>query len=195
RLCRQQADLALARGLHGRVCLGLDHTDHRNREQLLQLRQRRRSGRVAGDEDELHVLALQVAADLQGKPPNLLQRPGPIRQARMISEVDEVLVRHRHETLVQDGEPSRARVKDADRPRVHRAIVQALVFRDTTVRPKSRLTLKDRWRHQGRGYMKRSVRLTVLACAAALALAVVALAAASYTPSMGIFQATYKAGG
>jgi len=43
--------------------------------------------------------------------------------------------------------------------------------------------------------MKRSVRLTVLACAAALALAVVALAAASYTPSMGIFQATYKAGG
>jgi hypothetical protein len=34
--------------------------------------------------------------------------------------------------------------------------------------------------------------LTVLACAAALALAVVAMAAASYTPSMGIFQATYK---
>jgi hypothetical protein len=43
--------------------------------------------------------------------------------------------------------------------------------------------------------MKRSSRLTVFACAAALALAVVALAAASYTPSMGIFQATYKAGG
>jgi hypothetical protein len=45
------------------------------------------------------------------------------------------------------------------------------------------------------GAMTRSIRLTVLACAAALALAVAALAAASYTPSMGIFQATYKPGG
>ena len=43
--------------------------------------------------------------------------------------------------------------------------------------------------------MTRSVRFTVLAGAAALALAVVALAAASYTPSMGIFQATYKPSG
>jgi hypothetical protein len=42
--------------------------------------------------------------------------------------------------------------------------------------------------------MKRSVRLTLLACAAALALAVTALAAASYSPSMGVFQATYKPG-
>jgi hypothetical protein len=43
--------------------------------------------------------------------------------------------------------------------------------------------------------MKKFTRLTVLACAAALALAVTAIAAASYTPSMGIFQATYKPGG
>ncbi len=42
--------------------------------------------------------------------------------------------------------------------------------------------------------MKRFSRLTVLACAAALALAFTAIAAASYTPSMGIFQATYKPG-
>jgi hypothetical protein len=40
--------------------------------------------------------------------------------------------------------------------------------------------------------MRRFTRLTVLVSAAALALAVVATAAASYTPSMGIFQATYK---
>jgi hypothetical protein len=45
------------------------------------------------------------------------------------------------------------------------------------------------------GAMTRSIRLIVLACAAALALAVAALAAASYTPSMGIFEATYKPGG
>ena len=43
--------------------------------------------------------------------------------------------------------------------------------------------------------MRKSIRLTVFACAAALALVVVALAAASYTPSMGIFQATYKPSG
>ena len=43
--------------------------------------------------------------------------------------------------------------------------------------------------------MGRSVRLTVLASAAALALAVTAIAAASYTPSMGVFQATYKPSG
>ena len=43
--------------------------------------------------------------------------------------------------------------------------------------------------------MKKSIRLTVVACAGALALAVAALAAASYTPSMGIFQATYKPDG
>jgi hypothetical protein len=43
--------------------------------------------------------------------------------------------------------------------------------------------------------MGRSVRLTVLGSAAALALAVTAMAAASYTPSMGVFQATYKPSG
>jgi hypothetical protein len=42
--------------------------------------------------------------------------------------------------------------------------------------------------------MKKSIRLLVLACATTLPLAVVALAAASYTPSMGIFQSTYKPG-
>lgn len=43
--------------------------------------------------------------------------------------------------------------------------------------------------------MKRSIRLTVLACAAALALAFAAMAAASYKPSMGIFQQSYVPGG
>ena len=43
--------------------------------------------------------------------------------------------------------------------------------------------------------MGRSVRLTVLGSAAALALAVTAIAAASYRPSMGVFQATYKPSG
>ena len=45
------------------------------------------------------------------------------------------------------------------------------------------------------GAMRRSIRLTVLGCAAALALACAAMAAASYTPSMGIFQQSYAPGG
>jgi hypothetical protein len=40
--------------------------------------------------------------------------------------------------------------------------------------------------------MRRRTRLTVLACAAALALAAAALASASYAPSMGVFQETYR---
>ena len=43
--------------------------------------------------------------------------------------------------------------------------------------------------------MTKRIRLTVLACAGALALAVTATAAAAYNPSMGIFQANYKPGG
>lgn len=43
--------------------------------------------------------------------------------------------------------------------------------------------------------MRKSIRLTVLACALALALAVTALAAAAYEPVMGIFQGNYKPGG
>jgi hypothetical protein len=42
--------------------------------------------------------------------------------------------------------------------------------------------------------MRKPIRLLVFACTATLALAVVALAAGSYTPSMGIFQSTYKPG-
>ena len=42
----------------------------------------------------------------------------------MVAEVDEVLVRHRHEALVQDGEAADARVEDADGPGIrHGAIV------------------------------------------------------------------------
>jgi hypothetical protein len=43
--------------------------------------------------------------------------------------------------------------------------------------------------------MRKSVRLTVFVAAAALALSLTAIAAATYTPSMGVFQATYKPGG
>jgi hypothetical protein len=42
----------------------------------------------------------------------------------MVSEIDEILVRHRHEALVQDGQTAHARVEDPDRPRIHGAILE-----------------------------------------------------------------------
>jgi hypothetical protein len=41
----------------------------------------------------------------------------------MVAEVDEVLVRHGDEALVQDGQAAHARVEHAHRPRIHTAIV------------------------------------------------------------------------
>jgi len=41
----------------------------------------------------------------------------------MVAEVDEVLVRHGHQTFVQDGQAAHARVEHANRPRIHTAIV------------------------------------------------------------------------
>src|SRR5207244_1452234 len=40
----------------------------------------------------------------------------PVRKARGVAEVDEVLVGERDEQLVQDGQPTDARVEHADRP-------------------------------------------------------------------------------
>jgi hypothetical protein len=42
----------------------------------------------------------------------------------VVAEVDEILVRHRDETLVENGEAPDARVEDADGPRVHLAILE-----------------------------------------------------------------------
>jgi hypothetical protein len=50
-------------------------------------------------------LPLEVAADLEREDAHLVQRPRPVGQARVVAEVDEVLVRHRHEALVQNREP------------------------------------------------------------------------------------------
>src|SRR5205085_1186665 len=48
------------------------------------------------------------------------QRPRPIGKPCVVAEVDEVLVRHRHEALVQNGEPAHPRVEDAYGSPVHR---------------------------------------------------------------------------
>ena len=55
-------------------------------------------------------------ADLEREPADLGQRTRAVRESRRVAEVDEVLVRQRHEQLVQDGQPAHARVEYADRP-------------------------------------------------------------------------------
>src|SRR6266568_8867225 len=67
---------------------------------------------------------LEESADFEGKAPQLIQRPRPIRQPGVVAQVDEVLVGHRHEALVQDGEPAHAGVEDPHWPRIHPGIVE-----------------------------------------------------------------------
>src|SRR5438105_2093097 len=123
RLRRHEPDAPIARRLDGRVRLRRDHADDRHAELLLELRERGRGGGVAGDENELHALGLEEAADLEREATDLRERPRPVGQPRVVAEVDEVLVAHRHEALVQDGEPAHPRVEDAHRPRIHAAIL------------------------------------------------------------------------
>ena len=58
--------------------------------------------------------ASRNAADLVREAADLVERARPVRQARVVAEVDEVLVRQRHEALVEDGEPADSRVEHAD---------------------------------------------------------------------------------
>ena len=119
RRSREQADAAVARRLHRGVRLGRDDADDRHRELLLQLRQRCGRRAVARDDDELHVLLREVRRDLAREAADLLERARAVRQPRMVAEEDEVLVRHRHEALVEDGQAADSRIEDAHGARIH----------------------------------------------------------------------------
>ena len=119
RLRREQADPAVARRLHGRVRLRRDHADDRHAQLRLQLRQRGRRRRVAGDDDELDALRLEEGADLAREAAHLRERTRPVRQPGAVAEIDEVLVRQGDEALVQHRQAADARVEHSDRPLVH----------------------------------------------------------------------------
>ena len=53
-------------------------------------------------------------------PRDLAERARPVRQARVVAQVDEVLVRHRDQALVENGEAPDAGIEDTDRPPIHR---------------------------------------------------------------------------
>ncbi len=121
RLRCEQPDSPVPRRLDGRVRLRRDHADDRNGQALLQVRKRRGGGRVARRDDQLHALALEIRRDLAREAADLLRRPWAVGQARAVADIGEVLVRKGDEALVEDGEPSHARVEHPYRPRVHRS--------------------------------------------------------------------------
>ncbi len=123
RLGREDADAPVPRGLHRSVRLGGEHADHRHLEPLLQLRQGRRRGRVAGRDDQLDARVLEIGRDLVREAADLVPRAGAVRTARPVPEVEEVLVGQRDEAFVEDGEAPGAGVEDADGPRVHGKIL------------------------------------------------------------------------
>ena len=119
RLGRQQPDTAVPRCEDRGVRLGGEHADDGNRELALEVGERRCRRGVAGRDDELDALLLEVARDLGREAADLVERARPVGKPRAVAEVDEVLVRERDEALVQDGEAAHARVEDADGTRVH----------------------------------------------------------------------------
>src|SRR5439155_22360851 len=99
---REQPDAAVARGLHGRGRLWRDHADDRYRQLGLEIRERRRGGRVARGDDQLDALLLEVRTDLAREAAQLRERPRSVRQPRVVAQIDEVLVRQRDEAFVED---------------------------------------------------------------------------------------------
>ncbi len=115
----EDADAAVARRLHGGMGLGREDADDRHGELLLEERKRDGGGGVAGGGDELHALALEVGAELERERLHLVRGARAVGAARAVAEVDEVLGRQRDEALVENGEPARAGVEDADRAGIH----------------------------------------------------------------------------
>ncbi len=84
--------------------------------ELAELVQRRGGGGVAGDDEQLR--SLRSRADPQARartPATRPERASPYGKRARVAEVDEVLVRQRDEALVQDREPTEARVENRDR--------------------------------------------------------------------------------
>ena len=70
----------------------LDNAYNGNVERTLGRLERRRRRGIAGDYDQLHVQANEVADDLEGEPPDLGEVAYPVRYPGRVPKVDGVLV-------------------------------------------------------------------------------------------------------
>ena len=89
----------------------------------LQLVERGGRGGVARHDHQLHVvLAHEEVADLRARSPRtVVERPGPVRIAPGVADVDEVLVGQQVDQRTSNGEPAEPAVEHADGPVVHDA--------------------------------------------------------------------------
>ena len=117
-----QAHAPVDGGRRGEPRLGRDHAHHRHAavELLAQRGQRRRRGRVAGHHEQLRAAVEQDARELAGEAEQLVRAAVAVREASGVAEIEKVLVRKRHEALVQHGEPADSGVEDGDWKRAFR---------------------------------------------------------------------------
>jgi hypothetical protein len=118
---REQADAPAARAGHRLHRLRSHDGEHVDAEGRLhhpppQRGQRRRRGRVAGDDEQLDRARDELLGDLHAEALELGRAALAVGEARGVAEVHEVLVRQADEQLVQHGEAAHPGVEDADRP-------------------------------------------------------------------------------
>ena len=184
-LGREQADAPVPGGERGRVRLGLEDADDRNREGALQVGKRSRGCGVARDDDELHASGLEEVPDLERETTNLGKRPGTVGQARVVAEVHDILGGKRDEELVEDGEAAHAGVEDTYRSRIHTGMIRTPFARRSRDRPVRVHISPLRFR----AVVTNRIRALTLATAAALLLLVAAGAKAATKETVTITAA------
>ena len=117
---RQHADPARVGDRRGDLGLGLDHRDHLDPAlagHLARGLEPGAGGRVAGDHDQLRPPVEQEAGVALDALAQLVRCLRPVGKARVVAEVDVVLLGQRDQELVQHGEPADPGVEDGDRQR------------------------------------------------------------------------------
>jgi len=110
----EHADAAVPRRLHRRPRARHDHAHDGRGEALLQQRQRRRGGRVAGHDDQLDRHGLQKRRELPRIDLELRAGLLAVGEARRVADVGEVLAGQGDQAFVEHGETAHARVEHAD---------------------------------------------------------------------------------
>jgi len=96
-----------------------DDLDDRHPITLARISQDGRAGRVAGDDQRLDALRDKMVEAVEGVLTYLADRLRPVWLAGRVCEVQHRLVRQLVEHGTGDGEPTEARVEDADRRVCH----------------------------------------------------------------------------
>jgi hypothetical protein len=113
-------DVVVAAGLDGGPDSRIDDPDQRH--VVVEPQQVERGGGrgVAGDNDHLHVVAVdQQASDLVREVPDLVERSGTVRVTAGVGDIDDVLGGEEVDQGSGDGQPAEAAVEHPDRSIVH----------------------------------------------------------------------------